>query len=140
MNAVIEQKDEVVRRSILDAAQQLFQQYGLGKTTMEDIAREIGRGKSSLYYYYTNKEEIFIAVIQREMKDVLREMRAAIDKESTAEGRFTVFALTRFRALRKRKVLYKIMGNEIQEKLCLFQDIRASFNKTEEELIHHILQ
>ena len=37
-------KDELIREEILKVAQKLFQQYGLKKTTMEDIAKALGKG------------------------------------------------------------------------------------------------
>ena len=51
--------NESVRVSILEAAQGLFSKFGYKKTTMEDIAQELHKGKSSLYYYFKNKEENF---------------------------------------------------------------------------------
>ncbi len=36
---------------------------------MEDIAKAAGKGKSTLYYYYTSKDEIFNAVIEDEMHE-----------------------------------------------------------------------
>ena len=51
-------KDEIIKAKILEGADKLFQKYGLGKTTMEDIAKDAGKGKSTLYYYFKSKEEI----------------------------------------------------------------------------------
>ena len=56
-------KDDLVKAEILKAAERVFQKWGSNKTTMEDIAREAGKGKSTLYYYYQSKEEIFDAVV-----------------------------------------------------------------------------
>ena len=53
------QRDEIVVREILDTARALFRQSGFKKTTMGDIARSLGKAKSSLYYYYPSKEDIF---------------------------------------------------------------------------------
>ena len=50
---------------ILNAAQKRFAHFGISKTSMEDIAADIGLSKSSLYYYFTTKEDIFKAVIAR---------------------------------------------------------------------------
>jgi AcrR family transcriptional regulator len=60
-------KEEITRREVVQAASRLFQRYGLVKTTMEDIARETGRGKSTLYYYFKSKDEIFDAVVNQEL-------------------------------------------------------------------------
>jgi AcrR family transcriptional regulator len=63
-------KDDIIKDDILKEAQKLFQQFGVKKTTMEDIAKAMGKGKSTLYYYYCSKEDIFDAVITKEMDEV----------------------------------------------------------------------
>ncbi|MGI4864348.1 MAG: TetR/AcrR family transcriptional regulator [Janthinobacterium lividum] len=42
-------KEELIREQILAAGRQLLQQFGLRKTTMENIARVAGKGKISLH-------------------------------------------------------------------------------------------
>ena len=49
------QKDEIIIKEVIEAAKVLFQRYGLKKTTMEDIAKFVGKGKSTLYYYFPSK-------------------------------------------------------------------------------------
>ena len=44
---------------VLDAAQKRFARFGLSKTTMNDIADDLGVSKASLYYYFPDKESIF---------------------------------------------------------------------------------
>ena len=56
-----------IREEILNGARELFQRFGFKKTTMEDIARQIGKSKSALYYYYKTKEDIFEAVVLYEV-------------------------------------------------------------------------
>ena len=48
----MEKEEEGKLEAILNAAQRMFGQYGLTKTTMTDIAKEVGMGKASLYYYF----------------------------------------------------------------------------------------
>jgi AcrR family transcriptional regulator len=139
MTEIIETKDDIMKRNILVAAQQLFQEFGLGKTTMEDIARKIGKAKSSLYYYYTNKEEIFVAVVMKEKMDVEAEVKQAVEKATTCPDKLRAFAIARFRAIRKRKVLYKILGNEMQQSLCMVNDLRENYNRIEHDIISNII-
>ncbi|HSU50274.1 MAG TPA: helix-turn-helix domain-containing protein, partial [Segetibacter sp.] len=61
-------KDELMVREILSTAKALFAHHGLKKTTMEDIANSLGKGKSTLYYYFTGKTQIFEAVVKEELK------------------------------------------------------------------------
>ena len=45
-------KKDVNRESILKIAQEIFSKYGYRKTTLDDIANAVRKGKSSLYYYF----------------------------------------------------------------------------------------
>ena len=48
--------------AILDAAHTRFRQYGYRKTSMADIAQELGISRASIYSYFENKDEIFRCV------------------------------------------------------------------------------
>jgi AcrR family transcriptional regulator len=132
-------KDEIIRALIIEAAQKLFQHYGLGKTTMEDIAKALGKSKSSLYYYYATKEEIFEAVVQREKNIIFTDIKTAIAKVDTAEEKFRIFAQTKFKEIKKRQILHKIILDEINDRVCLFEIIRKKYDIIELEMIKDIL-
>ena len=72
------QRDEIIVRDILDTARALFKKSGFKKTTMGDIARSLGKAKSSLYYYYPGKEDIFEAVLHAEMAELLTQIHQSI--------------------------------------------------------------
>src|SRR5262249_21199824 len=50
---------------ILDAAERLLARFGYKKTTMEDIAREAGLGKRTLYLHVASKEAVALSTIDR---------------------------------------------------------------------------
>lgn len=52
---------------ILDAASELFSVNGYRGTDMADIAKAMGLARNSLYRYYSNKDHILVAVMQRDM-------------------------------------------------------------------------
>ncbi len=56
------------REEIVLAARELFVNYGFKKTTLDDVARAVRLGKSALYHYFQNKEDLFKAVIGDTMK------------------------------------------------------------------------
>lgn len=49
---------------IIEAAGKLFSRYGVGKTTMNDIAKEAGVARQTLYNSYPGKEEVLRAVVR----------------------------------------------------------------------------
>lgn len=54
------------REDLLVAAARRFVDVGLRKTTMEDIAREAGAGKATLYRHFANKSDLIDALLVRE--------------------------------------------------------------------------
>ena len=58
MTTVRTQPMPTTRDRILDAAERLLARFGYKKTTMEDIAREAGLGKRTLYLHFASKEAL----------------------------------------------------------------------------------
>lgn len=133
-------KDDIIKDDILKEAQKLFQQFGVKKTTMEDIARAMGKGKSTLYYYYCSKEEIFDAVILKEMDEVSERVHAAVEKAESAEEKLKAFTLTRLRAVQKRANLYKIVRGEMQDRIHCLKHLHTEYDAQEVRLVRSILR
>lgn len=132
-------KDEVIRVDVLKAARDLFQRFGLCKTTMEDIAKAAGKGKSTLYYYYTSKDEIFNAVIEDEMHEVFSTVRDAVENAATAEDKMKAFTTTKIKALAEKVNLYSIVRGESTDNSQLIRKLRKKFDNREIGLIQSIL-
>jgi AcrR family transcriptional regulator len=54
-----------LREVILDAMERLLARYGYKKTTVDDLAREAGIGKGTVYLYFPSKEEVALCSIDR---------------------------------------------------------------------------
>ena len=108
-------KEEIFREDIIKEAQKLFQTYGLKKTTMEDIAKALGKGKSTLYYYYQSKEQIFEEVLQKELQEVFIQTQFAVETVHSAEEKLKIFAVTRIKVLSNMLNLYRLVCGEIGE-------------------------
>ncbi len=108
-------KDEIIIKEVIEAAKVLFQRYGLKKTTMEDIAKFVGKGKSTLYYYFPSKIEIFEAVIENEIRELFESIEIAASKEVTARQKLKVYWLTRLQKLEKMCNLSQVLKEEIMD-------------------------
>ena len=60
-----ELEKEQRRKDILNAAEKLFFSKGYENVSLKDIAKEVKLGRSTLYLYFENKEELFFAVVLR---------------------------------------------------------------------------
>lgn len=54
---------------MIEAAQKRFGLYGIDKTSMREIAEDLGLSKASLYYYFPDKESLYKAVVEKEQDD-----------------------------------------------------------------------
>ena len=68
---------------ILDAAATLLVRWGYRKTTIDDVAREAGVGKGTIYLHWKDKNELFTAAILRASQQTTEDMlqRIAADPE-----------------------------------------------------------
>ena len=106
-------KEEIIRNEVIITAQRLFQKYGYSKTTMEDIAKAMDRGKSTIYYYFKSKDEIFEAVIIKEADDVVHAILEAIKQKTTAEDKLKAYLTTSLEVIKVKLNLYEVFRNEL---------------------------
>ncbi len=133
-------KDDIVRAEILKAAERVFQKWGSNKTTMEDIAREAGKGKSTLYYYYQSKEEIFDAVVRIEFERILQKAKAMAQETETAKERLITYIIESINEMKSRIFPYAIIREEIKRNQNFIRKLREMFQAKEEKYIQEILE
>lgn len=71
-------EDPVKREQILDGAMRVFMRLGFDASSMNDITREAGVSKGTLYVYFKNKEDLFAAIIQRKKSLVFEKLREIV--------------------------------------------------------------
>src|SRR4051794_27269028 len=82
MNASPSQQDRV-----LDAALACIARVGLGKTTLDDVAREAGCARATVYRCFPGKQNLFAAVLAREVAALgTRAMETAAGTDSLADA------------------------------------------------------
>ncbi len=133
-------KEEIFKEDIIREAQKLFQTYGLKKTTMEDIAKALGKGKSTLYYYYQSKEQIFEEVLQKELQEVFNQTQIAVETANSAEEKLKIFAVTRIKVLSNMLNLYRLVCGDFVEHTSCAKGLSNEYSLKETNLIRSILE
>lgn len=128
-----------IREEILSGARDLFERFGFKKTTMEDIARQVGKSKSALYYYYKTKEEIFEAVILRDIATTEALVAEAVKKEESASSKFRVLFTTLLEGVKQKSNQFSVFKSELHETHFLFDSIVKKRDLYIEEMIKDIL-
>lgn len=70
------------RLAILDAAELVFQEHGVSRTTLDEIAKAAGVTRGAVYWHFTNKAALFDALFQR----LLEPLDARLNELQSCEG------------------------------------------------------
>lgn len=76
------------REQIVSAARRLFVQKGVPETSMDDIAAEAEYSKSTIYVYFSGKEEIRYYIVLEEMRRLYGGVSESMRRKTDLRGRF----------------------------------------------------
>ena len=131
---------EEVRIHIVGVARRIFTRYGFRKATMEEIASTSQMGKSSIYYYFKSKEEIFRAVVEFEAQMLKERLSRIIGKNNSPPERLTAYILFRLHHVRTLENFYAALNEETLSHMGFILDIRRNFEIEEQQLVGEILE
>ncbi|MBO6538172.1 MAG: TetR family transcriptional regulator [Rhizobiaceae bacterium] len=75
-------RKELVRDQLIDIAARMFDEKGYANTGIGDIAQEIGLGRSAVYHYFRNKEEILAALVEAEALTPSHQLQHLIEDDT----------------------------------------------------------
>ncbi len=130
---------EVQKGQILQAAETVVHHFGFAKTTMSDIAKAMRKGKSSLYHYFTSKEQIFVALLHKEIADLKDEFLRVVEAEPTPELKIRAYILTRMRMFHDKMNQHMSFMEETSERYDLLMRIHEVYDPDEIKIISGIL-
>jgi AcrR family transcriptional regulator len=133
------EKDELVIADILVGAKRLFGKHGLKKTTMEEIATAAGKGKSTLYYYFPSKKEIFEAVVEEEMKNVVKKLREAINSCTSSKEKLLAFVKAQFTSVRGNHSFKLVVFEEAFASMKLLMYLKSRYEQIQIDMIKEVL-
>ncbi|MDA3778881.1 MAG: TetR/AcrR family transcriptional regulator [Bacteroidales bacterium] len=134
-------KRKGIRENIIKTSSKIFAKYGFRKTTMNDIAKEMEMGKSSLYYYFKSKEKVFEAVVLSEA-EILRTVleKDIINKDIEHLEKIRRYVITRMQYLNNLVNFYSTLKNDYLGNIAFTERIRTRYDKEERETIQKFLE
>jgi AcrR family transcriptional regulator len=102
------------RKEILTASLQLFVQKGFTETSMREIARAAGVGKSTLYDYFSSKDEILIAYVVEEVQQLTAWAEEIIRLDISAADKFRRILHKHLEYMLANKLLFMKISIEAQ--------------------------
>lgn len=129
-----------IKDNIIAIAQSTFRKYGFRKTTMDEIAFAAGKTKSTMYYYFESKEEVFKAVVEKEVVQLRSEILEAVNEKSGAKLKLEAYIFTRMKGFRKLGNFYELLKDEFLSNLEFAEKIRTVYDRNETETLAQIIQ
>jgi AcrR family transcriptional regulator len=134
-------KQKSARLKIVNIAADIFSVYGFKKATMEDIAHAAGMGKSSIYYYFNSKEEIFEAVVKNEARQLSAELeKKVINTNDNPKDKIRNYVFIRMKYLKEMVNFYEALKNDYLGNLAFTERIRKKYDTEERQTIKDILE
>jgi AcrR family transcriptional regulator len=132
-------KKEEFRRKVILTAGQIFSRYGFRKTTMDEIAGALKMGKSSIYYYFDSKEEIFEAVILHEANILRNELTTAIKSVDSPIDKMRKYVFVRMKSFEKLSNYYNAIFDKNLDHFDFIEQIREKYDREELAILRLIL-
>jgi AcrR family transcriptional regulator len=130
---------EEFRRKVIITAGSIFSRYGFKKTTMDEIAKALKMGKSSIYYYFESKEEIFEAVVLHEANILRNELTTAIKSVESPVEKLKNYVFVRMKTFEKLSNYYNAIFDKNLDHFDFVENIRSRYDLEELAIIRLIL-
>jgi AcrR family transcriptional regulator len=125
---------------IIEAAQKRFGLFGIEKTSMREIADDLNVSKASLYYYFPDKESIYIAVVEKEQAEFLERIVERTDKIKEADKLLLEYSVARLSYFRTLLNLSRLRSEVYSNLPPLLKETISNFREREMKIIVRIIE
>lgn len=98
-----ERKDQIVRATV-----DCITKYGYHNFSMQDVARTAGVSKGIIHYYFLNKDELMMSVLDKVAGDIEQGLLSEMESITDARRKFEVFLEVCFDVVRSTKEYYQV--------------------------------
>jgi AcrR family transcriptional regulator len=130
----LSRKDAVARRrcAILESARGVFARLGYADTGVEDIAAQAGIAKGTLYLYFPSKEQVYLAALMDDARQLDCVSRAAMAAGKTWQEKLRAFVEVRLNYFDQHQDFLRIFLTEFRSMHLQGKPVQAE--------LHHFIQ
>ena len=126
------------RQVLVDVARQLFAKSGMENTTMNDIAQASGKGRRTLYTYFSSKEEIYAAVIESELERLSDKLDEVVAMKMSPQEKIIELIYTHLRSIRESVVRNGNLRAEFFRNIWRVEKCRKKFDADEIDIFRKV--
>ena len=123
---------------MVDVARKLFAKNGVANTTMNDIAMTSGKGRRTLYTYFSSKEEVFYAVIESELERLSDKLDEVATKKIAPQDKIIELIYTHLSMIRETVVRNGNLRAEFFRNIWMVEKVRKKFDADEIDLFRRV--
>ena len=120
---------------IIGVAAGLFATVGLRRTTMETIAAAAGRGRRTVYMYFSNKAEIYEAVVEGELNRIIKPLREIAASEGAIRAGAAKLRVERIRLLKDLGNRNPLLMKDFAQGSSRVEKLKERLAREEEKVI-----
>ncbi|MDO5570098.1 MAG: TetR/AcrR family transcriptional regulator [Bacteroidales bacterium] len=128
------------KEMLIDVARQLFARDGLENTTMNDIAKASKKGRRTLYTYFKNKNEIYLAVVESELSHISDALKGVLPMNIPADDKLVRYIFLRLDAIKEAVLRNGTLRSEFFRDIWKVEQARKKFDSQEISMIQTILR
>jgi len=111
------QEMDRINEEIMNKSKVLFTDYGLKKTSIDDIVQACNIGKGTFYRFYQSKEELYFKILEREEQFRIVLMEEMFKSKKIPKEAFKDFLIASFEYIETNPFLYRILERQDVEML-----------------------
>ncbi|MCK4378214.1 MAG: TetR/AcrR family transcriptional regulator [Deltaproteobacteria bacterium] len=101
--------------AIIDAALEVFAEYGYHNCQVAKIARQAGIADGTIYLYFANKEDVLVSVFREKMSEYIRQLKVLLQNYDTAVDKLSALVHYHFNYLEKNHSLANFLQIQLRQ-------------------------
>jgi len=131
------QRSDATRDTIIEAARRRFLRFGARKTTMDEVAREAGTSRTTLYAHFGNKEELYATLLQQDAEAFIQEASGVLETKASAGTKISrIVEITRATYARNHVMRLALARDEEMS----LEPVAHAFTREQEQRIIDLLR
>lgn len=128
------------RAKLVDVARQLFAKKGVEATTMNDIALASKKGRRTLYTYFKNKDQIYMVVVESELKMLSDTMDKVARKPIVPDKKILELIMTHLDIIKMAVYRNGTLRADFFRDIWRVEAMRKYFDNNEIKLFREVLK
>ncbi len=105
---VLTEKEIEKRRHLIKTTYKLIAEFGFSNITLQDVADKAGVSKGIILYYFENKDELFVTLLERLVSNIERHIRVEVSKAETPLDKLTAYINATFVGIKENREFYRV--------------------------------